>query len=322
MNKLISLTIFMLIIGIIICIFRYYSEKYTNIIHSPPNGINNYKTLVMYCYYETDETKDNLNFFVNNGIYNNPQYQYIIIINNKKCSVNIPDYSNIKVIKRTENNSDLFTYKLILETFNQNLLDSYDRFYFINSSCLGPFMSNINSNSWIDSMNLLLNDYDLIGPVVEIPGDNLGFKALNINSNKNIPFIHTYFFGLNKFGFKILQNIFDEIDVDDKKFMVVNTERKITSAILTKNGKIKSFLTKFKNVDLNDQKNWQSSLWNKNNKGSCYEIPNNYDGIDLNPYEIVFFKNIRNANTTRPEKNAGVDKIILNSINKYKHWLK
>jgi len=274
----------------------------------------------MYCYYEENESKDNLEFFIKNGIYNNLQYQYVIIINNEKCSVNIPEYSNIKIIKRSENNTDLFTYKLILKLLDNNYLSFFDRFYFINSSCIGPFMSNISNISWIDSMNLLLCDYDLIGPVVEIPNDNHGFKVLNINSNKNIPFIHTYFFGLNKFGFQILQKIFDEIEVDNKLFIIHNTERKITSSILINNGKIRSFLTRFKNVDLNDPKNWKSSLWNKDNI-SCYEVPNNYDGIDLNPYEVIFFKNIRNVNESREEKSANIDATIFKFINKYKEWM-
>ena len=279
-----------------------------------------YKTLIMYCYYETDETKDNLEFFIKNGIFNNLQYQYIIIINNEKCSVSIPEYSNIKVIKRPENNTDLFTYKLTLNSFNNDYLNSFDRFYFINSSCIGPFISNITNIPWVDSMNLLLNDYDLIGPVVEFPCGNDGYRLLNINCDKHIPFIHTYFFGINKFGFKILQKLFDEINEDNKLFMIHNTERIITSSILVNNGKIKSFLSKFKNVDLNDSRNWNGTLWNKDNI-SCYEVPNNYDGIDLNPYEIVFFKNIRNTNETRNEKSSNIDKTIKKFIDKYKMWL-
>ena len=323
MNKQFILRLSLCIIILLILsliIFFYYKPKNNNEMYKL-NDVHrgecykqlssqmDMKTLILYCYYETSETKENLEFFVRNGIIDNSKYQYKIIVNNKKCSVKIPKYSNIEIIKRIENNTDLFTYKIILNLITN--LNSYDSFYFINSSCIGPFISNITNITWIDLMNDFLEDYDLIGPVVEIPNDN---------SKKNIPFLHSYFFGVNKFGFKILQKIFDEIMVDDKNDMVLNIERKITNSILMNNGKIKSFLTKFKNIDLNNPKYWNSSLWNINNK-SCYEIPNNYDNIDLNPYEIVFFKNIRNINSTRTKENSGIDKNIAKFIDKYKIWI-
>jgi hypothetical protein len=47
--------------------------------------------------------------------------------------------------------------------------------------------------------------YDMVGPIVEIPNDNLGYTALGINIHLNIPFIHSYMFGVNKFGFSIIK---------------------------------------------------------------------------------------------------------------------
>jgi hypothetical protein len=167
----------------------------------------------------------------------------------------------------------------------------------------------------------MLEEYELVGPVIEIPPDNLGFKALNINSTKNIPFIHTYMFGVNPLGFSIVKNILKNIDNGDKKHAIYNIERKITSSIIMNGGKVKSCLAKFKNIDLNKEVNWNSQIWNKPGLPTCYEVPKNYFGIDLNPFEIVFVKNIRDVNETRSKEHSGISNELFLKINNYTEWL-
>jgi len=55
-------------------------------------------------------------------------------------------------------------------------------------------------------------------------------------------------------------------------------------------GRVKSCLARFKNVNLNKEENWNSSLWNKPIMPTCYEVPKNYYGIDVNPFEIFLLK--------------------------------
>ena len=277
-------------------------------------------TLIIYCYLENEHTKKNLNFFLRNGIIDSDKCLYTFIINNKLCTLDFPSKQNIQIFNREENDNDLSTYKWFIEKMGDEYFDKFSRIYFINSSCIGPFISPSCSFNWIDIFNEMLKENELIGPVIEIPPDNLGFKAIGISSTKNIPFIHSYMFGVNSLGFSIVKEVFKNIETNNKLYIVSNTERKLTSSVLINSGRVKSFLARYRNVDLNNADNWNSSKWNKSIV-TCYEVPKNYFGIDLNPFEIVFVKNIRNVNETRSIKKSGISDELRLSLQKYTEWL-
>jgi hypothetical protein len=176
--------------------------------------------------------------------------------------------------------------------------------------------------------------------IVHIHSNNMGgiscskdplvieLTLLNINLSKNykavkknIPFIHSYMFGVTRSGFSVVKNVFAQITTDDKTYAVHNTERKLTSAVLVNGHKVSSLLSRFKNVDLNDQTNWDYKLWKGPKNATCYEVPGNYFGIDLNPYEIIFVKNIRNANETRSQFSSGISDKLFLEIQNYSKWL-
>jgi sRNA-binding regulator protein Hfq len=279
------------------------------------------KTLVVYCYYETEQTKCNLNFFLKNGTFSSAESTFIFIINNKTCSLEFPKYDNVKVMLRDDNSNDLVTYKWLVQTMGDEYFLEYSYFYFINSSCIGPFIPSYAENNWIKLFNQILEKNAMVGPVIEVPPDNLGFKALGIDNPKNIPFIHSYMFGVTRSGFSVVKNVFAQITTDDKTYAVHNTERKLTSAVLVNGHKVSSLLSRFKNVDLNDQTNWDYKLWKGPKNATCYEVPGNYFGIDLNPYEIIFVKNIRNANETRSQFSSGISDKLFLEIQNYSKWL-
>lgn len=277
--------------------------------------------LTIYCYLENENTKKNLAFFLRNGVINSNVCHYAFIVNNKSSTIQFPQNENVQVFHREENNYDLCTYKWFIETMGDEYFSKFSRIYFINSSCIGPFISPSCSLNWVDIFNELLKDHELVGPVIEIPPDNLGYTALGLSSSKNIPFIHSYMFGVNSQGFSIVKDVFKQIDTDNKMRLVLNTERKLTSAVLLNGGRVKSCLARYKHVDLNNPDNWVSSKWNAPGRPTCYEVPKNYFGIDLNPFEIVFVKNIRNTNETRLINNSGISNELSFCIQKYKEWL-
>jgi hypothetical protein len=199
---------------------------------------------------------------------------------------------------------------------NPTYFDHFDYFYFINSSCIGPFLPPILDNNYIEIINNKLTSYDLVGPIIEYPDDNHGYSLLNIDNNKNIPFIHTYMFAVNKSAFLLIQELFENLT--DDKTENIYMERKISSYLLINNKKIYSFLMRFKNVDINDSENWDTSKWN--NGLSCYEIPKNYFGMDINPLEVIFVKNIRNSHEHRKVENAGISKDLEIIIDNYSKW--
>jgi hypothetical protein len=282
------------------------------------------KTCILYCYHETEATHKNLKFFVKNGVFDSDNYAYNFIINNNICNVELPPYKNIKVMKRAENETDLQSYKWAiteLEKESPEYFKGFSNVYFINSSCIGPFMPTICDKNWIDHMNTVSHGVDLIGPVIEFPPDTNGYNALSIKSDKNIPFLHTYMFGTSGNGIGIIRKTLLDMSPDISKVDIVNViERKLTSAVLTGGGKIKSLLLRFKNVDVNDEKVWNTTMWNSKGAPTCYEVPGNYFGIDVNPLEVIFVKNIRNKNETRGETMAGISETLSKYMKNYIDW--
>lgn len=284
------------------------------------------KTCVLYCYYETEDTSKNLEFFVKNGVFDSEKYTYVFIINNNLCSVTFPSYKNMQVLKRSDNETDLQSYKWAiteLEKGSASFFQGFSNIYFINSSCIGPFMPTICDKNWIEHFNAVSDGIDLIGPVIEFPPDTNGYDALSIKSDKNIPFIHTYMFGTSAKGFEVVKSVLLGMKPDINKDDIVHIiERKLTSSILTKGYKVKSLLSRFKNVDINNESVWDTKLWSGKNGATCYEIPGNYFGIDLNPLEVVFIKNIRNENATRGAGQAGISDTLSSYLKNYINWSK
>ena len=279
------------------------------------------KSLTIYCYLENEKTKTNLRFFLRNGIVNSSDCCYAFIINNNTCTLDFPLTENIQIFRRDSNDNDLCTYKWFIEQMGDEYFSEYSRIYFINSSCIGPFISPSCSLNWIDIFNEMLTENELIGPVIEIPPDNLGFQALHIQSTKNIPFIHSYMFGVNSLGFSIVKNVLKNIEHTNKVYTVLNTERKITSSVIMNGGRVKSCLAKFKNIDLNKEEYWDSNMFHNSDTPTCYEVPKNYFGVDLHPFEIVLVKNIRNANETRSIEKSGISNELFLYIKNYTEWL-
>ena len=60
------------------------------------------KYLVLYSYFEKNESTLNLYFFLNNGLFECDHITYIFIIKGKKLSVKIPNYKNV-IVKKTKN---------------------------------------------------------------------------------------------------------------------------------------------------------------------------------------------------------------------------
>ena len=248
------------------------------------------KTLVIYYYNETSITLANLTYFLKHGLIENPNYHFIFVINNSKCAITINETENIKVINTLHTNP-LTVYSEYFLTISSQYLSEFKYFYFINSICIGPFLPPYIDINWIEIFNKLLVNNDLIAPIVEIPPDNLGYSLIGINSDLNMPFLHCYMFGTNSSSILLLLNIFKDF-TEDSDESLVKYERLLTSRYLVNNKRLSSLLIAFKNIDINDKNLWYYKLWNKNNN-SCYESPDNYFGLDVNPFEVLFINNIK-----------------------------
>jgi hypothetical protein len=213
---------------------------------------------------------------------------YNIIINNSICSIDIPETDNLKVLKRSIEASELVTYSWFLSQYIN--ISDFDRFYFISSICIGPCLPTITNTNWIELFNKRLETCDLLAPIVEFPPDNIGYSSLGIDSSLNMPFLHSYMFGTNSTSIKLLLNIVKEFTCSSEE-NIIKYERLLSTKYILNNKKIGCLLLAFKNIDINDKSIWNYKLWNRNER-TCYEISENYFGLDLNPLEIIFIKNI------------------------------
>ena len=279
------------------------------------------KTLVVYCYKEEYDTVINLAFFLKHGIIKSNDYYYVFLINNMLCSLDIEESDTIRVFKRIQNEYDLPSYKWFFEMMLQSsptYFEQFDTFYFLNSTCVGPFLPTIVESNWIELFNKKLEKYDLIAPIVEFPPDSRGFEMLGIESELNVPFLHSYMFGTKISCLHLLKNILLEMD-DFEESNSVNYERKITSEYLIHGKKIHSLLIEFNQIDINDRSIWNYNLWNKSYI-TCYEIPENYFGIDINPLEVIFIKNVRKMNNIHSIYSSGISRYLYNTLINYISW--
>ena len=269
--------------------------------------MSNYRTLVVYCYYEDINTKKNLEFFIKEGIILSPNYHYVFTVGGGKHTLIFPEHPNVRVIVRNDNEDDIATHKYTIQTLTPEFIDTFDRIYFMNSSCIGPFLPPICSDNWIELFNRKLESVDIFGPIVQF------------HPRTKLTFIHTYMFGVNRFGWNVMKSVILS-KTFRQKTDAISFENEITNAVIVSGGKFGHLLSRFRDVDLTDSQNRQYTIWNSKNRDGCYEIPGNYFGIDVHPFEVVFVKNIRRANATRSTCNAGISTTLSLYLNRYIQW--
>jgi hypothetical protein len=84
---------------------------------------------------------------------------------------------------------------------------------------------------------------------------------------------------------------------------------------------INSLLLKYSTINISGKSNWDHTKWTQN-KYTCPEIPGNYDGIDVTPFELIFIKNIRRKHRFRSWRHSGLSKTLEKYINTYTRWMK
>ena len=267
-----------IIIIIIIIILFIIKEKYYNNIDNFSDTNNKY--VCMYAYYEkNEEYKENLIYFLQNGLLEYVDY-YIII--NGECTVDIPNLNNIKVLKRENKGFDFGAWSYCIK----QLTKEYDYYVFLNTSVRGPYLSeeDINNNvTWLDKFLVLFNNEDIkmVGTTINIyQGFTEQIEEYKNNYGYEPPYTHiqSMFFILNNEGLNYLlsQNFFDEELINsyiDAQKIVINNEIRLSQLILLNNWNINSIVPKYKDIDYRTQKDYI------------------YDGIPYTNELLVFSKN-------------------------------
>lgn len=296
---------------------------------------------ILYSYYETDIAKDNLTYFIKHGYVDDKLYEYIFIINGYICNVDIPDKSNIKIIKRENEGYDFGGWAYALQIFDLlNKMNDSDRIIFMNSTIKGPYISD--DKNWINEFTDMINNTTKLAgisinctnylknrwihPFIDI------LNQYKIYKNGYAPHIQSMLLVTDKIGLNIgiTHNIFDGIniskDLTKEKFVIIKEIG--YSAIILENGyNINCILPKYKDKNYLDIET--HNLNNNNGYGGDPFYNNGYFGKTIDPYEAIFIKTNRNIcydinhNTNIKLINVfyGKNKNIINVSDKFNNYI-
>jgi len=247
------------------------------------------KICCLYAYYEKDNLyKNNFEYFLQNGIYDEIDYYFII---NGICSVNIPSKNNIIIFHRENKGYDFGAWSHGLKKINKQ----YDYYAFLNTSVKGPFLYNKCEKWYEPFIRLFKKDVKIVGTTVNILSTNDLFKIdLKNIYNKNKPFTHvqSMFFIIDKEYLDYLNSIdfFNENKINNINnflYLIANYEIGLSQHALKKGWNINCILQPYRNQDFRKIK--KDFL---KDGGDLYYI-NKYFGKTIDPYDVIFFKTNR-----------------------------
>jgi hypothetical protein len=234
------------------------------------------KTLVLYVFHVYNTR---VKYFINNCIFKDENVDFIIISNDKTNAFEAPDY--IKVLFRENIGYDFGGWSDALLT--NNLYENYDKFVFVNSSVVGPFVPSYYKGRWTDIYTDGLTDnIKLFGSTI-----NTCSQPLTMSH------VQTYVFALDKDALKYL--IECEIFTTTKYVQTMHDavhqkEILMSRKIIENNWNIGSLLRYYKNVDFRFI----------NKKPEEYNMDYLHDvmypqfrNVYWNEYDVVFLKGNR-----------------------------
>jgi len=254
--------------------------------NTEPFTLINNKICCLYTYYEkNDQYKNNFQFFLENGIYDEIDY-YIII--NGSCTVNIQNRENIVIFNRENKGYDFGAWSHGIKKITKH----YDYYTFINTSVKGPYLYN-KCEKWYEPFIRLFNkDVKIVGTTINIYMDDYHIN-INLNKiyNKNKPFTHvqSMFFIIDNEYLNYLNsiNFFDEDklnEINDMSYIIANYEIGLSQHAIIKNWNINCILEPYRNQDYRTLTNNFDF-----NNGDLYFV-GKYFGKTIDPYNVIFFK--------------------------------
>jgi len=254
------------------------------------------KIAVIYAYYEkTPEYRKNLDFFVKIGIYiddENVDYYFVV---NGHTDYAFPQKKNVKVFYRENVGFDFAGYNFGIQEIEKT--DKfYDYYFFMNTSCRGPFMPEYCKNmKWF-------------APFIQLfeKDDNIKLVGSTINplTWSFIPHVQSYLFALNEEGLNYVKTsgVFKK-QCGSIKEVADNQEVELSLAILRNGWNISCLIPEYQNInyaqavrDLNEGGNYSAITLNNKTfhcTGTSGDITfpgNKCFGRDIHPYEVIFIK--------------------------------
>lgn len=233
------------------------------------------KTLVLYVFHQWSEY---VNFFMERGVYEDPDVTFRIIINDLNFDVSqIPSYCQI--LKRDNQYQDFGGWSDGLKMG----YTEFDNFIFINASCVGPFIHPNITEKWT---TIFLRGLDR--PNVKLFGSTI--NLINRSDNR-LATVQSWAFCCRKETVELLirERIFDWFEYDQmntKDELIWCHEVRMSTVVRQNGGNIGSMMQLYSGVDFLQPINYPTNNWD-------VAYPGRYMGGTLHPYEVMFIKTNR-----------------------------
>ena len=238
------------------------------------------KLLVLYVFHILNYR---VKHFLNNAIFADDNIDFIVIVNDKKIKINIPNnINNVTILYRDNIGYDFGGWSDALLT--NNIYENYDNFIFVNSSVIGPYVQTHYKGKWTDIYidGIQHNNVKLFGSTIN-----------TLRNPKNKSHVQSYIFSMDKNTLKYL--------IQCEIFSMTNYAKTFNDAIYQKevlmsrkiienNWNIGSLLQCYKDVDF--------TFANKTPEEYNITILDDvmfprFKGVLWNDYDLVFIKGNR-----------------------------
>jgi len=184
------------------------------------------RSVVIYVFHEMNERVE---YFLQNALFQADDVEFIIVCNSKTLEFTAPPYA--KILRRDNIGYDFGAWSDAVAAF-----PLYDRYLFVNSSVMGPFIP----GKWTDIFfNRLTDEVRLVGPT--------------INYTQCVPVhVQSYLFCMNveTLGFLHVRKIFTTKNYETEfEGAIYNREIRMTTEVLSMGWNIECLLKDYQGVD-------------------------------------------------------------------------
>ena len=238
------------------------------------------KVLVIYVFHIYNSRVE---YFIKNGLIKDPDIQFLFVCNNLEFKLEIPD---VIFMNRPNIGFDFGAWSHGLLT--NNLYQSFDKFIFLNSSIVGPFLPSYYTGNWVDAfLSGLTSEIKLFGCTINCLTRNKAYQRTI--ENFMLTCIQSYAFCMDKEVLEhlISKNIFSITDFT-KTFeeTIEHREIRMSTEILRANWNIGCLMKQYSGIDfrlLEKQEKWLDDT----------VYPQGFHGHTHHPYELIFLKGNR-----------------------------
>lgn len=232
-----------------------------------------YKVAVLYVFHEYN---NRVRYFIENGVFEDDNIDFIFICNNNNVTCDVPNYRNVRIMYRENIGHDFAGWSFAL--LNDNLYEKYEKFIFLNSTVIGPFLPLYYKNKWTQVyLDGLKDNVRLFGSTINVMD----------NEKKIIPHVQSYIFSMDQDIVKYLIDcqIFSLTNISlTHKDAVNNKEIRMSQMVIQGGHNIGCLYSFYNGIDFrtNFHTNYRGDLMYKQYMNKLWNI-----------HELVFVKGNR-----------------------------